>query len=117
MTARIRILTEAEWSDRHGSAEVTQGRLTARSTTDYLAFLCPHCGAELRGGLGVGLEGIKVDRATRAPVGLLLRIACRECKFRDFFKIPLDDVGRYRTPKVGKPAHWRQDGSRKKAKR
>jgi len=108
----VRVLESTEWSLRHGTDAVKRGKLRAFTDTDYLVFECPSCGVELRGGCGVGLEGVSPapQNAREIPV-LLFRLDCLGCGFRDFFKIALDDAGRrYGTGRVAHPLDWPRPG-------
>jgi hypothetical protein len=110
----VRILSEPEWAERHGSSRVSGGRLTAATTTDYMAASCPQCGTLWQGGFGVGLEGVKLDPDLWMPNGVLFRLACRACELRDFFKFAVDNSGALGTPQVCKPSQWRREGRPKK---
>jgi hypothetical protein len=41
---------------------------------------------------------------------------CLECGFRDFFKIPVDDAGKYGTAACTDAAKWRRKGKSAKKK-
>ena len=103
-------LSTLEWSQRHGSLD--RGALRAVNDTDHLVFVCPNpsCSAELRGGVGIGYEGYRVDRLTGLPAAHLFRLDSPCCEQRDFFKIAVDEIGKYGTPKVENPHDWRRDG-------
>ena len=96
------------WSLRHGSRAVKDGRLTARTDTDYLTFDCPDCGQTHRGGAGIGYEGNLVEDGHTFAV--LFRFHCLKCGFRDFFKVPADNEGRYGTKAPDNPLAWARRG-------
>ncbi len=105
----VRHLTPVQWSMRHGTA-VTNGRLIARTDTDYLVPICPFCGKALRGGVGIGFEGMALDPASGLPLAVCFRLDCVFCSFRDFFKLMIDERGKYGTAAVRDPLHWSRDG-------
>lgn len=106
----VAALSETAWAARSGR-QVSRGRLIAASDTDYLVFACAACGTPLEGGAGIGLEGVRVDDETGAIEALAFRQVCDECGFRDFFRIPVDESGRYQTEKIGDVNDWCRDGT------
>ena len=89
------------WYHYHG-LRVNRGALTAATDTDYLCFTCPGCGALLRGGHGIRLEGASDHFETLAPDEiqvLVFLLHCTRCGFSDHFKMPLDQNGFYGTGK------------------
>ena len=108
----VRSFTPIQWSMRHGTA-VTNGRLIARTDTDYLVPSCPSCGKALRGGVGIGFEGMACDPDSGLPLAVSFRLDCRFCGLRDFFKLAVDEHSRYGTAKVQNPLHWARDGRKR----
>jgi hypothetical protein len=79
----------------HGSDEVTEGRLTGATDTDYFYFHCPKCPS------GTGLqisdytvvsdgppEYAKEDRpGAQRDFIIAFELRCQACKFHDFVKV------------------------------
>jgi hypothetical protein len=79
----------------HGSAAVSEGKLTGSTDTDYFYFFCPRCGDrhimrvldyELR--YEGAAESYPDERPRQAKDFIIaLQLHCRDCKLTDFVKI------------------------------
>jgi len=101
----VRLLDGWEWGTRHGTHEVTDGRLQAKTDTDYLTFTCPGCETEMKGEFTAGLEGFSWVEEGQV-IALSLRVACPRCGFRDFAKLMLDVAGKYVPSVRGNAVYW-----------
>ncbi len=100
------VLTPTDWAIRHGSPAIEDGRLIAKTDTDYLQFICPNCSIALRGGVGVGFEGLARNEGTGRPRAISLALGCDACGFRDYFKIGVDHLGEERVRTSRHPLNW-----------
>ena len=89
----------------HGSDEISGGKLTGSTSTDYFHFNCPRCGPS-GWGLDCELLGIRNDSSDKkreAPIyTIMLGLTCPNCGFKDLVKIgPLEREGYQRRRKAG----------------
>ena len=79
---------------RHGSSRVQRGKLRAQTDTDYLVIECPECGFPMRKGDGLQCEGYWIN-GSEGPLVLLFEFRCPDCGMHDYFKVAVDNAGRY----------------------
>jgi hypothetical protein len=97
-TARVPIVEDDDWHLIAGQ-HVSSGRLKGCTDTDYFSFRCPKCATPTLGGCGLCLVGVSDNFETKsdgaaAPI-LVFSIHCKGCGFSGFFKIQVDQHGRF----------------------
>ena len=88
------------WWEFHGTHRVQNGALRGRTFTDYFVLDCPGCRVSLHYGIGVRLLGVSdhVNERRRCsnrfgPQILVFEVTCPLCRFRDHFKMSIDQGG------------------------
>ena len=79
----------------HGSEDITKGKLTGRTDTDYFYFFCPKCGdTHILQILDFGIvrdgpvEYAKEKRSkVKRDFTIAFELYCSKCKLHDFVKI------------------------------